>query len=122
MELSFALVNASNVRQMMKDLLAFLQSCDPEFKADAASNIVIAAERFVALLQHSPRSPVALISVHTMTHLAAHTRASPISIFAQICRQQTLAFRHHPESAHPRTLRRLLVHTHLTSTPGLTHS
>jgi AP-1 complex subunit gamma-1 len=46
MELSFALVNASNVRQMMKDLLAFLQSCDPEFKADAASNIVIAAERY----------------------------------------------------------------------------
>lgn len=45
MELSFALVNASNVRQMMKDLLAFLQSCEPEFKADAASNIVIAAER-----------------------------------------------------------------------------
>uniref|UniRef100_A0A4W5Q8R2 AP-1 complex subunit gamma n=1 Tax=Hucho hucho TaxID=62062 RepID=A0A4W5Q8R2_9TELE len=34
MELSFALVNGNNIRGMMKELLYFLDSCDPEFKAD----------------------------------------------------------------------------------------
>uniref|UniRef100_A0A8C2JV72 AP-1 complex subunit gamma n=1 Tax=Cyprinus carpio TaxID=7962 RepID=A0A8C2JV72_CYPCA len=34
MELSFALVNGNNIRGMMKELLYFLDSCDPDFKAD----------------------------------------------------------------------------------------
>ena len=50
MELSFALVNSNNVRVLMKELLSFLETCDPEFKADCASNIVIAAEKYVYLL------------------------------------------------------------------------
>lgn len=45
MELSFALINANNIRGMMKELLHFLDSCDPEFKADCCSNIVIAAAK-----------------------------------------------------------------------------
>uniref|UniRef100_A0A6Q2YB38 AP-1 complex subunit gamma n=1 Tax=Esox lucius TaxID=8010 RepID=A0A6Q2YB38_ESOLU len=36
MELSFALVNGNNIRGMMKELLYFLDSCDPEFKADCS--------------------------------------------------------------------------------------
>ncbi|TRY97156.1 hypothetical protein DNTS_009642 [Danionella cerebrum] len=47
MELSFALVNGNNIRGMMKELLYFLDSCDPEFKADCASGIFLAAENYV---------------------------------------------------------------------------
>ncbi|KAL8613855.1 AP-1 complex subunit gamma-1 [Nucella lapillus] len=46
MELSFALINANNIRGMMKELLLFLEMCDPEFKADCCSNIVIAAAKY----------------------------------------------------------------------------
>ncbi|XP_076470674.1 AP-1 complex subunit gamma-1-like isoform X2 [Babylonia areolata] len=46
MELSFALINANNIRGMMKELLLFLDICDPEFKADCCSNIVIAAAKY----------------------------------------------------------------------------
>lgn len=46
MELSFALINTNNVRGMMKELLLFLENCDPEFKSDTCSNIVIAAEKY----------------------------------------------------------------------------
>lgn len=45
MELSFALVNGNNIRGMMKELLYFLDSCEPEFKADCASGIFLAAEK-----------------------------------------------------------------------------
>lgn len=46
MELSFALVNGNNIRGMMKELLYFLDSCEPEFKADCASGIFLAAEKY----------------------------------------------------------------------------
>ncbi|KAL3269761.1 hypothetical protein HHI36_008821 [Cryptolaemus montrouzieri] len=46
MELSFALVNSQNIRTMMKELVAFLDKADPEFKAPCSSNIVLAAERY----------------------------------------------------------------------------
>ncbi|XP_005091259.1 AP-1 complex subunit gamma-1 isoform X2 [Aplysia californica] len=45
-ELSFALINHNNVRGMMKELLSFLETCDPEFKSDCCSNIVIAASKY----------------------------------------------------------------------------
>lgn len=40
------LINASNIRGMMKEMLSFVMSCDPEFKGDACSNIVIAVEKY----------------------------------------------------------------------------
>ncbi|XP_018405317.1 PREDICTED: AP-1 complex subunit gamma-1 isoform X4 [Cyphomyrmex costatus] len=46
MDLSFALVNSNNIRNMMKELLLFLERADPEFKAQCSSNIVMSAERF----------------------------------------------------------------------------
>ncbi|XP_074093930.1 adaptor protein complex 1, gamma subunit isoform X4 [Cotesia typhae] len=46
MELSFALVNTSNIKNMMKELLLFLERADPEFKAQCSSNIVMSAERY----------------------------------------------------------------------------
>jgi AP-1 complex subunit gamma-1 len=45
-ELSFALINHNNIRGMMKELLLFLETCDPEFKSDCCSNIVIAADKY----------------------------------------------------------------------------
>lgn len=45
MELSFALINSSNVRGMMKELLAFLVKADVEFKAYVTSEIFLAAEK-----------------------------------------------------------------------------
>ncbi|XP_016837777.1 AP-1 complex subunit gamma-1 isoform X4 [Nasonia vitripennis] len=46
MELSFALIDTNNIRNMMKELLIFLERADPEFKAQCSSNIVMSAERF----------------------------------------------------------------------------
>lgn len=45
MELSFALVNSSNIRGMMKELLAFLVNTDVEFKSYVTSEIFLAAEK-----------------------------------------------------------------------------
>uniref|UniRef100_A0A8C4HBU7 AP-1 complex subunit gamma n=1 Tax=Dicentrarchus labrax TaxID=13489 RepID=A0A8C4HBU7_DICLA len=53
MELSFALVNGNNIRGMMKELLYFLDSCDPEFKADCASGVFLAAEKYATNTQTS---------------------------------------------------------------------
>ncbi|XP_050523176.1 AP-1 complex subunit gamma-1 [Daktulosphaira vitifoliae] len=46
LELSIALINSHNVLTMTKELLAFLESCEPEFKAQCSSSIVLAAEKF----------------------------------------------------------------------------
>lgn len=46
MELCFALINGNNIRGMMKELLTFLEKCDPEFKSDVCSNIVMSAEKY----------------------------------------------------------------------------
>ncbi|XP_068691732.1 AP-1 complex subunit gamma-1-like isoform X1 [Montipora foliosa] len=45
MELSFALVNSSNIRGMMKELLTFLVNTDVEFKSYVTSEIFLAAEK-----------------------------------------------------------------------------
>ncbi|XP_006835485.1 PREDICTED: AP-1 complex subunit gamma-like 2 isoform X2 [Chrysochloris asiatica] len=46
LELSLALVNSSNVRAMTQELQGFLKSCPPDLRADCASGILLAAERF----------------------------------------------------------------------------
>ncbi|XP_078393925.1 AP-1 complex subunit gamma-1-like [Cetorhinus maximus] len=46
LELSLALVNATNVRGMMKELLNVLDDCGPELKADCTSGIFLAAEKY----------------------------------------------------------------------------
>ncbi|XP_035392092.1 AP-1 complex subunit gamma-like 2 [Electrophorus electricus] len=46
LELSLALVSATNIRTMMKELLVFLSTCPPELRAHTASGIFIAAERY----------------------------------------------------------------------------
>lgn len=46
MELSFALINAQNIRSMIKELLIFLEKADSEFKAQCSSGMILAAERY----------------------------------------------------------------------------
>ena len=47
MELSFALVNSNNIRGMVKELLVFLNSVDPDLKSYVTSNIFQVAEKYV---------------------------------------------------------------------------
>ena len=49
MELSFALVNSNNIRGMMKELLVFLNSVDPDLKSYITSNIFQVAEKYVRI-------------------------------------------------------------------------
>ena len=49
MELSFALVNTNNIRGMVKELLAFLSSIDPDLKSYVTSNIFQVAEKYVGI-------------------------------------------------------------------------
>lgn len=46
LELSYALVNESNVRVLTRELLAFLEVADNEFKLGLTTQICLAAERF----------------------------------------------------------------------------
>lgn len=46
MELSYALINESNVRILIRELLAFLEVADDEFKLGMTTQISLAAERF----------------------------------------------------------------------------
>ena len=46
MELCFALINKANVVEMSEELMQFLGSCEPEFKADCSSNLFIAMEKY----------------------------------------------------------------------------
>ncbi|XP_070574228.1 AP-1 complex subunit gamma-1-like isoform X2 [Ptychodera flava] len=45
-ELCFALINANNVRGMVKELVFFLEKADPEFKSHVSSNIFHACEKY----------------------------------------------------------------------------
>lgn len=79
MELSFALVNTGNIRGMMKELLDFLENCDPEFKADTCSNIVQSAEKY------SPTKRWHIDTVMKMLRVAgSYVRDDIVSILIQL--------------------------------------
>src|SRR5215470_1852080 len=46
LELSYALINEQNVRVLIRELLAFLEVADDEFKLGLTTQISLAAERF----------------------------------------------------------------------------
>ena len=46
MELCFALINTANIVEMVDELMTFLGTCEPEFKADCSSNLFIAMEKY----------------------------------------------------------------------------
>ena len=46
MELTFSLMNPSNIRTLMKEMMTFLEyGADPEFKFYITSNIFLCAEK-----------------------------------------------------------------------------
>uniref|UniRef100_A0A8C2SVX4 AP-1 complex subunit gamma n=1 Tax=Coturnix japonica TaxID=93934 RepID=A0A8C2SVX4_COTJA len=73
MELSFALVNGNNVRGMMKELLYFLDSCEPEFKADCASGIFLAAENVFAFYVRDDAVPNLIQLITNSVEMHAYT-------------------------------------------------
>ena len=50
LELSFALISEANICSMVKELLAFLDICEPEFKSYIVSNVLTVAEKWVMVL------------------------------------------------------------------------
>jgi AP-1 complex subunit gamma-1 len=46
MELCFALINRTNIAEMINELMEFLAICEPEFKADCSSNMFIVMEKY----------------------------------------------------------------------------
>ncbi|CAK8685337.1 unnamed protein product [Clavelina lepadiformis] len=46
MELCFALINSTNIRGTVRELISFLSRCPVEFKSDCSSGIFLAAEKF----------------------------------------------------------------------------
>lgn len=79
LELSLALVSATNVRSMMKELLLFLSSCPPELKAQAASGIFNAAERYAP----SQRWHIDTI-LHVLTTAAGDVRDETVPNLIQL--------------------------------------
>ncbi|XP_055471891.1 AP-1 complex subunit gamma-like 2 isoform X2 [Psammomys obesus] len=79
LELSLALVNSSNVRAMMQELQAFLESCPPDLRADCASGILLAAERFAP----SKRWHIDTI-LHVLTTAGAYVRDDAVANLTQL--------------------------------------
>ncbi|XP_057641683.1 AP-1 complex subunit gamma-like 2 [Chionomys nivalis] len=79
LELSLALVNSSNVRAMMRELQAFLESCPPDLRADCASGILLAAERFAP----SKRWHIDTI-LHVLTTAGTYVRDDAVANLTQL--------------------------------------
>ncbi|XP_058396889.1 AP-1 complex subunit gamma-like 2 isoform X3 [Diceros bicornis minor] len=79
LELSLALVNSSNVRAMMQELQGFLQSCPADLRADCASGILLAAERFAP----SMRWHIDTI-LRVLTTAGAHVRDDAVANLTQL--------------------------------------
>ncbi|XP_047395383.1 AP-1 complex subunit gamma-like 2 isoform X3 [Sciurus carolinensis] len=79
LELSLALVNSSNVRAMIQELQAFLESCPFDLRADCASGILLAAERFAP----TKRWHIDTI-LHVLTMAGTHLRDDAVANLTQL--------------------------------------
>ncbi|XP_008564819.1 PREDICTED: AP-1 complex subunit gamma-like 2 isoform X3 [Galeopterus variegatus] len=79
LELSLALVNSSNIQAMTQELQAFLESCPPDLRADCASGILLAAERFAP----TKRWHIDTI-LHVLTTAGSHVRDDAVANLTQL--------------------------------------
>uniref|UniRef100_I3M0X0 AP-1 complex subunit gamma n=1 Tax=Ictidomys tridecemlineatus TaxID=43179 RepID=I3M0X0_ICTTR len=79
LELSLALVNSSNVRAMTQELQAFLESSPLDLRADCASGILLAAERFAP----TKRWHIDTI-LHVLITAGAHVRDDAVANLTQL--------------------------------------
>lgn len=84
MELCFALINGNNIRSMVKELVQFLDKCDPEFKADCSSSLVLAAEK------HAPNKRWHIDTVmKILTTAGNYMRDDMVSCLIQLVQETT---------------------------------
>lgn len=84
MELSFALINAQNIRTMVKELLIFLEKADSEFKGQVSSRMVLSAERFAPTIRwHLDTLLSVLLAVSTWEGFTRHQFDILFSILQQ---------------------------------------
>ncbi|KAM5340804.1 AP-1 complex subunit gamma-like 2 isoform 1-T1 [Glossophaga mutica] len=79
LELSLALVNSSNVRAMIQELQGFLEYCPLDLRADCASGILLAAERFAP----TKRWHIDTI-LRVLTTAGAHVRDDAVANLTQL--------------------------------------
>ncbi|KAM9070529.1 AP-1 complex subunit gamma-like 2 isoform 4-T5 [Sarcophilus harrisii] len=79
LELSLALVNSSNIRSMTQELQGFLESCPADLRADCASGILLAAERFAP----TKRWHIDTI-MQVLTTAGAHVRDDAVANLTQL--------------------------------------
>nr|KAF6483074.1 adaptor related protein complex 1 subunit gamma 2 [Rousettus aegyptiacus] len=79
LELSLALMNSSNVRAMTQELQGFLESCPHDLRADCASGILLAAERFAP----TKRWHIDTI-LHVLTTAGTHVRDDAVANLTQL--------------------------------------
>ncbi|KAI8333539.1 adaptin N terminal region-domain-containing protein [Chlamydoabsidia padenii] len=84
LELSFALINEGNVRVLTRELLAFLEVADTEFKQSMTTKISLAAERF------APNKRWHIDTMLRMLKLAGnHVREEVLAGFIRLVAQST---------------------------------
>ncbi|XP_020821778.1 AP-1 complex subunit gamma-like 2 isoform X3 [Phascolarctos cinereus] len=79
LELSLALVNSSNIRSMTQELQGFLEFCPVDLRADCASGILLAAERFAP----TKRWHIDTI-MRVLTTAGAHVRDDAVANLTQL--------------------------------------
>ena len=88
LELSYALINEQNVRILIRELLAFLEVADDEFKLGLTTQICLAAERF------APNKRWHIDTVLRVLKLVCHI--APMNLVGHLIvvfRQETLSVR-----------------------------
>ncbi|KAJ5575219.1 Armadillo-like helical [Penicillium hetheringtonii] len=87
LDLSFMLINEGNVRVLVRELLAFLEVADNEFKPIMTTQIGIAADRF------APNKRWHMDTILRVLKLAGnYVKEQILSSFVHICRSEALFF------------------------------
>lgn len=84
LELSYALINEQNVRILIRELLAFLEVADDEFKLGMTTQICLAAERFAPNKRWHIDTVLRVLKLVSIIFLVIQSR------YLTLCRLETL--------------------------------